>query len=43
MYILETFPEKVAAKLMQDNGNLFENLIEKFYIKFNKLQWFYYG
>ena len=37
-YLNEVFPEKVAMKLMNDNGNLFENLIKKFYVKFNKLQ-----
>lgn len=37
-YLFEIFAEKVASKLMSDNDNLFENLIEKFYVKFNKLQ-----
>ena len=37
-YLSEVFPEKVAMKLMNDNNNLFENLVKNFYVKFNKLQ-----
>jgi hypothetical protein len=37
-FLSEVFPEKLASKLMSDNDNLFENLIKKFYVKFNKLQ-----
>lgn len=37
-YIGEVLLEKIAMKLMNDNGNLFENFIKQFYIKFGKLQ-----
>lgn len=30
--------EKQAIKLMNENDNVFENLVNQFYIKFNKLQ-----
>ena len=36
-YLSEVFYEKVAMKLMNDCQNLFENLVKKFYVKFNKL------
>lgn len=36
-YIAEVFGEKIAMKLMNDNGNLFEHFIKQFYIKFGKL------
>ena len=36
-YMHEIFSEKIASKLMSDNDNLFENLIDKFYVKFDKL------
>jgi hypothetical protein len=37
-YLSVVLAEKVASKLMNDNQNLFENLVAKFYIKFNRLQ-----
>jgi hypothetical protein len=37
-FIGEALQEKIALKLMNDNGNLFENFIRNFYIKFGKLQ-----
>lgn len=36
-YIAEVLLEKIAMKLMNDNGNMFENFIRQFYIKFGKL------
>jgi len=30
--------EKIAGKLMKENNNSFEKLIQKFFVKFNKLQ-----
>ena len=36
-YIAEVLLEKIAMKLMNDNGNMFENFIKQFYIKFGKL------
>jgi hypothetical protein len=37
-YLSVELAEKVATKLLNDNQNLFENLVAKFYIKFNRLQ-----
>ncbi len=37
-YISEVLTEKIAGKLMKENKNLFEKLIQKFFVKFNKLQ-----
>jgi hypothetical protein len=37
-YIAEVLLQKIAMKLMNDCGNLFENFIKQFYIKFGKLQ-----
>jgi hypothetical protein len=37
-YLHEVLAEKVASKLMSDNENLFETLVEQFYVKFNRLQ-----
>ena len=31
-------PEKQAQKLMSESSNMFEELVKKFYIKYNKLQ-----
>ena len=37
-YISEVLTDKQATKLMSECGNIFENFIKNFYIKFNKLQ-----
>lgn len=37
-FIAEALSEKVASKLMNDNDNLFENLITTFTVKFEKLR-----
>lgn len=37
-FLAEVLMEKVASKLMHDNGNVFENLVQQFYVKFGKLQ-----
>ena len=37
-YIAEVLLQKIAMKLMNDCGNLFENFIQKFFIKFGRLQ-----
>ena len=37
-YIQEILSDKQATKLMSDSGNIFENLIASFYVKFGKLQ-----
>ena len=36
-FIGETLPEKIAHKLMLDSANLFENLVENFYVKYGRL------
>jgi len=36
-YIGEVLPIKIAVSLLKENLNLFENLIHKFSVKFNKL------
>ena len=37
-YIKEVLTEKIATKLMAESGNIFENFIANFYVKFGKLQ-----
>lgn len=37
-YILEVLTDKQATKLMAESGNVFENFIANFYVKFGKLQ-----
>ena len=37
-YIQEILTDKQATKLMSECGNIFENFIANFYVKFNKLQ-----
>ena len=37
-YIADVIREKLALKLMQENGNSFENFIEQFQVKFGRLQ-----
>ena len=37
-YLSEVLTDKQATKLMSDCGNIFENFIKNFYVKFNKLQ-----
>ena len=36
--ISEALPEKIAGKLMKENNNSFEKLVQKCSVKFNKLQ-----
>lgn len=36
-YLNEILTEKQAMKLMNECGNVFENFVNTFYIKFNKL------
>jgi hypothetical protein len=36
-YLAEVLLEKIALKLMQDNGNSFENFIAQFHVKYNRL------
>ena len=37
-YIKEVLTDKIATKLMAESGNIFENFIASFYVKFSKLQ-----
>jgi len=37
-YLSETLTEKQAMRLMNESGNVFENFVKTFYVKFNKLQ-----
>lgn len=37
-YIMEVLTDKQATKLMAESGNVFENFIANFYVKFGKLQ-----
>lgn len=37
-YISEIMTDKQATRMLNENDNIFENFISKFYIKFNKLQ-----
>jgi hypothetical protein len=37
-FIAEVLLEKMAIKLMNENNNLFENLVQQFSIKFGRLQ-----
>ena len=37
-YMAEVLTDKQATKLMAECGNVFENFIQTFYVKFNKLQ-----
>ena len=37
-YLSEVLTDKQATKLMSECGNVFENFIQTFYIKFGKLQ-----
>ena len=36
-YIQEVLTDKQATKLMAESGNIFENFISNFYVKFGKL------
>jgi len=36
-YLDSVLPERVACKMMQDCGNSFESLIQRFYVKFDTL------
>ena len=36
-FIAEVLLEKMAIKLMNENNNLFENLVQQFTIKFGRL------
>ena len=36
-YIQEVLTDKQATKLMAESGNIFENFIANFYVKFGKL------
>ena len=37
-YVQEVLTDKQATKLMAESGNIFENFIANFYVKFGKLQ-----
>ena len=37
-YIKEVLTDKIATKLMAESGNIFENFIASFYVKYSKLQ-----
>ena len=37
-YLKEILTDKQATKLMAESGNVFENFIDNFYVKFGKLQ-----
>ena len=37
-YVQEVLTDKQATKLMSESGNIFENFIANFYVKFSKLQ-----
>jgi len=37
-HLAEVLPEKIAVKLMNEADNLFENFIEKLYLKFGRIQ-----
>lgn len=37
-FLSESMTEKQAVKLMNENGNIFENFVKQFYVKFGKLQ-----
>ena len=37
-YIKEVLTDKQATRLMAESGNIFENFIDNFYVKFGKLQ-----
>ena len=38
IFLQETLSEKKAYKLMGECSNIFENLVDRFYVKFGKLQ-----